>query len=103
MEEKKSNKPETRIKECGKCPWGHKNQKMLYTTFWYKLQNHNYPSTYTKKFQPNYRKSAQGNQPRFPEDVAGPHRKIIKKHHEKLSDKTMGHMRMGRQGMQSTK
>ena len=26
-------------------------------------------------FQPNYSKSPQGNQTRFPEDVAGPHRK----------------------------
>ena len=28
---------------------------------------------------------------------------IINKHHEKSSNKTMGHMRMGRQEMQSTK
>ena len=28
-----------------------------------------------RTFQPNYSKSPQGNQAKFPEDVAGPHRK----------------------------
>ena len=54
-------------------------------------------------FQPNYSKSPQGYQIRFPEDLAGSHRKIIKKHLEKLRTKTMEHLHMRRQGLQSTK
>ena len=54
-------------------------------------------------FQPNYSKSPQGNQTRFPEDVDGPHRKIIKKHLEKSRNTTMGNLHMRIQGLQSTK
>ena len=56
-----------------------------------------------RTFHPNYKKSRQGNQKRFPEDVAGPHRKTIKKHPEKSSNTTMGHFNIRRQGLQPTK
>ena len=54
-------------------------------------------------FQPNYRKSPQGNQTRFPEGLAGSHRKLIKKHLEKSRNITIGNMHMRRQGLKSTK
>ena len=54
-------------------------------------------------FHPNYDKSPQFNQTRFPEDLVGSHRKIIKKNLKKSRNTTMGHMDMRRQGLQSTK
>ena len=53
--------------------------------------------------QPNYRKYPQGNQTGFTEDVAGHHRKIIKKHLNKSRNTTIGHMHSIIQGLKSTK
>ena len=54
-------------------------------------------------FQTNYRKSPQGNQKRFTEDVNGSHRKLINKHLEKSRNVKMVHLYMRRKGLQSTK
>ena len=54
-------------------------------------------------FQPNYKKSPQGNQTRFPEDVAGPHQKAHKETPLKSRNATMGHLHTRRQRLKSTK
>ena len=56
-----------------------------------------------QNFQPNYSKSPQYNQTRFTDDLDGSHKKLIKKHLEKLRNATMGHLNMIRQGLQLTK
>ena len=45
----------------------------------------------------------QGNQTRFPEDLSGSQRKMIKKHPEKSSNTKMGHLYMRIQGLQLIK
>ena len=68
----------TTIRSCGKQHSGTNIQAITSTVFTFST------------VQPNYNNTHQGNQTRFPEDMNGPHRKLINNHLEKSRNTTMG-------------